>query len=64
MLAQPGYDVATGLYLEPVGDFPPVPETPTSADVDRALRALLQPVQDFPFTNAASKAGSMISGRV
>jgi len=56
VLATPGYDRATGLFFEPSQDFPTIPDRPTCADAERAVRALLEPVQDFPFTDRSGSA--------
>ncbi|MFZ5477681.1 MAG: hypothetical protein ACOZNI_12975 [Myxococcota bacterium] len=50
MLATPGYDEATGLYLEPPdGLVVKVPEAPTKADAIEALGKLSDLLADFPF---------------
>jgi hypothetical protein len=49
VLAQPGYDAATGLYFCPSGDVVQVPEHPTLEDAIAARKALEHVVTDFPF---------------
>ncbi len=56
VLSVPGYDRATGLFFEPAGDFPPIPDRPTRAEAEGAARVLLEPVQDFPFTDASGRS--------
>jgi hypothetical protein len=56
VLATPGYDPATGLYYEPIGTFPLVPEHPTREQVGDAVRTLLQPFAEFPFTDPCGRA--------
>ena len=52
-----GYDARTGLYLDPLGtSFPPIPKKPTQEDAQEALNLLNDLLQEFPFTNDASKA--------
>jgi putative DNA primase/helicase len=45
----PGYDAASGLYLELDEEFPPVPRKPTREDAQRALSILREPFSQFPF---------------
>ncbi|HYT92225.1 MAG TPA: DUF3854 domain-containing protein [Gemmataceae bacterium] len=52
ILDRRGYDRETGLLYRPVGEFPPVPESPTKDDAARACAALLDVVADFPFARA------------
>ncbi len=51
VLDQPGYDSATKLYYAPAAglEFPPVPATPTHADVEKALQLIDSAICDFPF---------------
>ncbi len=56
VLATPGYDRATGLFYEPIGAFPAVPEQLGRAHAEAALAFLLEPVRDFPFTDACGRA--------
>ena len=52
-----GYDARTGLYFDPLGtSFPPIPKKPTQEDAQEALNLLNDLLQEFPFTNDASKA--------
>ena len=61
ILQSPGYDPATGLFYRPEIDFPPIPERPSKADVERARGDLLEVVQDFPFGNEYHRA-AWVSG--
>ena len=56
VLQVPGYDPATQLYYEPYHEFPIIPESPTSGEVNEALSMLLDVVSDFPFVDDHSKA--------
>jgi hypothetical protein len=57
VLAQPGYDRATGLLLDTRGvAFPAIPERPTRSDAVRALAALDDLIATFPFVGRASRA--------
>ncbi len=51
VLAQPGYDPATGLYYAPAPGLmiPSIPEHPTYDDVKRALQWAQSAIGDFPF---------------
>jgi hypothetical protein len=57
LLQHPGYDPASGLYLAPTVDLPPVPDRPSTTQVAKArdfvLRALLG---DFEWEDHASLA--------
>jgi hypothetical protein len=51
LLATPGYDPATGLYLDVHGTaYPPIPDHPTLDDARTAIGHLQEPLIDFPFT--------------
>lgn len=50
VIAAPGYDAASRLYLSlGPGDFPPLPEQPTQADGEAALALLHEAISTFPF---------------
>lgn len=51
-----GYDAATRLYLEPVGQFPAPVEAPTQQHAREAAERLLAPFAEFGFVHAADKA--------
>jgi len=49
-LTAPGYDKATGLYLDTNNvEYPVIKEQPTKADAFAALKQLKIPFKDFPF---------------
>lgn len=50
VIEAPGYDAATGLYLELDEKFPSVPQNPTFELAQRALTLLRKPIKEFPFT--------------
>lgn len=54
----PGYDPATRLIYQPdpQRQVPRIPEEPTQGDLENALATIHDLLEDFPFTNAASKA--------
>jgi hypothetical protein len=57
LLATPGYDVSTGLYLDFNGTrFPPLPPHPTRDDARAALASLREVFQDFLFAVRDDKA--------
>ena len=53
VLQTPGYDPASGLFLQPAIRFEPVPENPTEKQKDLALTRLMEAVCDFPFAGPA-----------
>lgn len=55
ILAEPGYDEATGYVLVPGERFVPVPESPTQEDARAALRELVEPLVDFPHVGEPAK---------
>ncbi|HNO80379.1 MAG TPA: hypothetical protein PKN33_20220 [Phycisphaerae bacterium] len=57
LIIEPGYDESSGLWHhETLTDFPPVPSTPSQADIDCARDLLLDLLADFPFVDEASCA--------
>ena len=52
---RPGYDSASGIYLAD-GDFDPLPEHPTQADAQAALKLILEPFDQMPFASDASQS--------
>ena len=52
VLTEPGYDANTGLFL--CGDeWPEIPDSPTRAQAEHALRVLREPFVEFPFVGEA-----------
>lgn len=49
ILSTPGYDRTTGLYLYTEPDWPLIPDHPTRAQAEDAVRGLLAPFAEFPF---------------
>jgi len=66
ILADPGYDPATQLYMDADGyKFHAVPENPTKEDAARALELLLEVISEFPFedrTDRAAAVAAMMTG--
>jgi hypothetical protein len=56
ILSAPGYDEATGLFLYAETDWPALPEQPTRADAETALRELIAPFAEFPFVDEAARS--------
>jgi hypothetical protein len=56
VLLEAGYDAATGLLLEPKGDPPAIPESPTKDQAIKARDALLEVTSDFPFQHPAHRS--------
>ena len=56
ILTAPGFDESTGLYLHGEPDWPTVPEHPTRAQAEDALRILLEPFSEFPFVDQAARS--------
>ncbi|KQU95203.1 hypothetical protein [Devosia sp. Root105] len=55
ILANPGYDDESQLYLDTGGlEFPPIPDGPSQEDAIVALQTLTDVVKDFPFEPDAS----------
>jgi len=52
----PGYDAATGVYLQPAYEFPTIPSEPTREDADAARAFLLEPFGEFPYAAPEHKA--------
>lgn len=60
ILARPGYDAETGLYLFADGaTYPEIPTAPTKVDAARALGDLLDVFRDFPFVAACDRAATI-----
>src|SRR5215471_3123691 len=57
----PGYDPMTRLLYRPAPGvtFPPVPATPSVADIQRALALLDEAIGEFPYVDDASKANAL-----
>lgn len=53
ILAQLGFDAASGLFLSPLGTVIDVPATPSNNDVKAATELLQLPWGDFPFASPA-----------
>lgn len=51
-----GYDAQSATLLVPMGEFPPVPESPSRDDALRAAAVLLHPVREFPFVHRDDQA--------
>lgn len=56
VLETPGYHEPSRILLEPLGDFPPVPRSPTSDQIRSAVQRIIDVIQDFPFASAAHQA--------
>jgi putative DNA primase/helicase len=56
VLAQPGYDPATGLMLFDPPPMPSIPERPTRGEAETALATLDSLLEEFPFVDAASRS--------
>lgn len=60
ILSNPGYDYFSGLFSEfNTSDFPPISETPTQEDAIEAIKALKEPLQEFPFVEACDMAAML-----
>jgi hypothetical protein len=57
IIAEPGFDVSSGLLLDfPSGSFPSVPASPTKDDAHAGLSRLSAPLRAFPFVDDAAKS--------
>lgn len=66
VLEKPGYDEASGLYLDTGGvKFPAVPDRPSHEDAEHALALLKDVIKDFPFVpdENGAPAGALSAGR-
>jgi hypothetical protein len=62
VLDAPGYDPATRLVLDPMGQtLPAIPQAPTIAEAKAALQTILTPFESFPFVDAEAK-GALLAG--
>jgi hypothetical protein len=60
VLANPGYDQATGLLFDPQGaEFPVVPNEPSMEDAKEALAKLKGVIAGFPFVSDAHKSAAL-----
>jgi len=55
VITTPGYDAVTGLFYSPPQDFilPPVPENPTTEDINNAITLIKEMLAEFPFDTDA-----------
>ena len=56
LLAEPGYDEATGVLYLPTVEVPEVPEIPTDAEVVAARELVAELLVDFPFVTTHDRA--------
>lgn len=56
LIETPGYDPASGFYLDMDGDFPPIPQSPSKKDALEALARIRSPMDEFPFKDGASES--------
>lgn len=56
LITQPGYDEATGTYLDLPDNLRAIPLKPTMTEVDDALRTIWYPVHLFPFASKLDQA--------
>jgi hypothetical protein len=55
LLQTPGYDSATGLFFHSEENWPLVPDQPTRAQAQAAVRTLLEPFSEFPFVDDSAR---------
>ncbi len=56
VVAAPGYNEAARVFLAPTASFPPIPVSPSPADIQHAKETLLDPLRDFPFAEKSDQA--------
>jgi hypothetical protein len=56
LLAAPGYDPATGLYLHELPEMPEIPEQPTRDEARAALQVWLDALDEFPFVTNTDRS--------
>jgi len=60
ILTYSGYDVVTGLYYYPGSLLiPPISDKPSQKELKRAIKLVLDPFTDFPFSSDADKANAI-----
>ena len=60
ILSSPGYDEASGLYLDTGGlHFPPVPESPTRQEAISALAEFGKVIEEFDFKDATHRTAAI-----
>ncbi len=61
IITAPGYDWITGLYYDPPTELLDlnIPNNPSKTQVVNALQVIQDPLADFPFEDAASKANAL-----
>lgn len=61
LIATPGYDAGSGIFYAPAPGLvvPPVPTTPTVAEIAQARELILEVVSDFPFVADAERANAI-----
>jgi hypothetical protein len=55
VIASPGWNVATGMILDIPEDLPSIPDNPSKADAERALKVLLRPFRGYLRDNPGLK---------
>jgi hypothetical protein len=61
VIAKPGFDSASGLYLSPLGTIADVPTEPSTVQVKDAADLLLKPWDDFPFVSPGADLSAEVS---
>ena len=56
ILSARGYDKATELFLHSEEDWPDIPDVPTRAEAEAAVRELREPFAEFPFVDEAARS--------
>jgi hypothetical protein len=59
LLTQPGFDQKTRLFLVEPPPMPNIPEKPTRADAETALKLLEDLLAGFPFVDEVARAGAL-----
>lgn len=59
IIAKPGYDQRTALFLDTKVVLPSISDRPTKADAQAGLKLLTDLLQEFPFVNEASRSVSL-----
>ena len=61
VIAKPGFDSASGLYLSPLGTIVEVAAEPSAEQVREAANLLLKPWDDFPFVGPGGDLSAEVS---
>jgi len=62
LISKPGYDSASGLFLDLQSPFPDIPMHPTNTQVKNAVKSLMHPFSEFPFETPSLDKSVLLAG--